>query len=191
MAKAADIVDRIITGSGQWNQLFQRHTFFTKDYKYYLVIKASCKDQEMSVKWSGLVESKIRHLVMKLEMLPEYIQSARPFIKPFEKVQYCRNEEEARKVANGETIEDAPPAEAANPVTGETAGEVKDEDKKKPEEGGVAVWITNFYIGIELVQGSNGRIDISWPAQEFYQLCHSWESYQEDDHCVKLQLVKK
>src|SRR5579871_1559783 len=81
MSKAADIVDRIITGNGSWKQLFQRHTFFTKDYRYYLTVKASCKDQEMSVKWSGLVESKIRHLVMNLEMLPEFIASARPYVK--------------------------------------------------------------------------------------------------------------
>ncbi|KAF3937567.1 hypothetical protein ABW19_dt0207054 [Dactylella cylindrospora] len=183
MAKAADIVDRIITGSGNWSQLFLRHTFFTKDHKYYLVVKASSKDQEMAVKWSGLVESKIRHLVMKLEMLPEYIASARPYVKPFERVQQCRDEEEARKIANGEVVEDAATPQAANLVTGETT-------EGAQAAGGVKLWISSFYIGIELVAGSNGKIDISWPAQEFYHMCHNWEGYNEEMHCVKLQLVK-
>ncbi|KAJ6263688.1 polynucleotide adenylyltransferase [Drechslerella dactyloides] len=187
MAKAADIVDRIITGNATWNQLFQRHTFFTKDYKYYLTVKASAKDQEQSVKWSGLVESKIRHLVMKLEMLSDVIASARPYVKPFEKVQYCRNEEEAQKIAMGQHVADSPPAEAANPATGETAGEVPEQEK----EGGVPVWITTFYIGIELTPGMVGQVNISWPAQEFYIMCHNWEGYDEQMHCVKLELLRK
>ncbi|KAK6352900.1 polynucleotide adenylyltransferase, variant 2 [Orbilia brochopaga] len=186
MAKAADIVDRIITGNGTWNQLFQRHTFFTKDYKYYLTVKASARDQEQSVKWSGLVESKIRHLVMKLEMLSEVIASARPYVKPFEKVQYCRNEDEAHKIAMGQHVPDSPPAEAANPATGETAGELSEQEK----EGGVPVWITTFHIGIELTPGMVGQVNISWPAQEFYIMCHNWEGYDEQMHCVKLELLR-
>ncbi|KAK6511263.1 polynucleotide adenylyltransferase [Arthrobotrys musiformis] len=185
MAKAADIVDRIITGKGNWKQLFERHTFFTKDYKYYLAVNASAKEQEASVKWSGLVESKIRHLVMKLEMCNDVIASARPYVKPFEQVQHCKNDEEARKIANGERVEGGPLAEATDATAGETVGEISQENKD-----GVPLWITTFYIGVELVAGWTGPVNITWPAREFYQMCHAWEGYDEEMHCVKLDLKK-
>ncbi|KAF3925410.1 hypothetical protein AA313_de0201100 [Arthrobotrys entomopaga] len=186
MAKAADIVDRIITGSGAWKQLFERHSFFTKDYKYYLAVNASALEQEASVKWSGLVESKIRHLVMKLEMCNDVIASARPYVKSFEKIQYCKDADEARRVAHGEKIETAPPTETANPTTGEASGEIPEQEKKD----GVPVWITTFYIGVELVPGWTGSVNITWPAREFYGMCHGWEGYDDDMHCVKLDLKK-
>lgn len=181
---AADVVDKIMTGTAGWGQLFQKHSFFTGGYKYYLTVLATSRTLEGSLMWSGLIESKIRHLMMKLENV-ETIALAHPFNKGFDKIHYCKNEDEAYKIAHGEEV----PTEKVEGVdlqTGETAGEVKEEDK-----GAIKVWATTFYMGIELVPGSSGQIDITWALQEFYRMCQEWESYNEEIHCVKISLIRE
>ena len=81
--RAADIVERIALKSAPWSDLFVRHDFFRK-YKYYLQIVAASQTQDIQLKWSGMVESRIRQLVMKLELV-ENLQLAHPFVKGFDK----------------------------------------------------------------------------------------------------------
>ena len=35
------------------------------------------------------------------------------------------------------------------------------------------------------------QVDLSWPTQEFYAMCHQWDQYDEEIHCVKTKLVRK
>src|SRR6266498_5008693 len=65
--RGGDICDNIMTGKLSWSELFVRHSFFTKDYKYYISIIASSTNKEAQLVWSGLVESKVRQLVMQLD----------------------------------------------------------------------------------------------------------------------------
>ncbi|KAH0445911.1 hypothetical protein IEQ34_025255 [Dendrobium chrysotoxum] len=67
--RAAEVVDRIIVGTTGWSELFEKHDFF-HSYKYYLLVVASSGSAELQLKWSGTVESKIRQLIMKLELVP-------------------------------------------------------------------------------------------------------------------------
>ena len=81
---------------------------------------------------SGTVESRIRQLVMKLEYV-ESLALAHPFIKGFEQISYCLNDEEVRAVAQGEISE--------------AVAKRKKEDIEG-KDGASAVYSTTFYIGL-------------------------------------------
>ncbi|KAJ3345360.1 polynucleotide adenylyltransferase, partial [Kappamyces sp. JEL0680] len=66
--RAAEIADRILLGQENWTTLFEKSDFFHK-YKYYLQVCASSTSAEAQSKWSGLVESRLRQLIMKLELV--------------------------------------------------------------------------------------------------------------------------
>lgn len=83
---------------------------------------------------SGTVESKIRQLVMKLE-LTESLTLAHPFIKGFDQTLYCLDEVEVRKAASGE----APEA-----VVRRKKSDVEG------KEGASVVYTTTFYIGLAI-----------------------------------------
>jgi poly(A) polymerase len=99
--RGGDIVDKIYVKQLQWKDLFERHSFFTNAYKYYLSIVSTSRTKEAQLLWSGLVESKVRHLVTDLEN-DELIKIAHPFNKGFDRVHHCRNEEEIEAVKNGD-----------------------------------------------------------------------------------------
>ncbi|KAK7729412.1 polynucleotide adenylyltransferase [Cytospora paraplurivora] len=71
-------------GKLPWKSLFVKHTFFTKDYKYYIAVIAASTTKENSKIWGGFVESKIRLLVQGLERHSS-IRLARPFNKGYER----------------------------------------------------------------------------------------------------------
>lgn len=48
--RAAECVDKIFIGAGQWPELFENHTFF-QTYKYYLQVIASSDSAESQLKW--------------------------------------------------------------------------------------------------------------------------------------------
>ncbi|KAF8732574.1 hypothetical protein AX14_004185 [Amanita brunnescens Koide BX004] len=131
--KGAEIVDRIIVGTASWSELFAKHDFFLK-YKYYLQVIASTASQETQIKWSGTVESRIRQLVMKLEYV-DSLTLAHPFVKGFDQVSYCLDEEEVHAIAQGE-------------VTEAIAGRKKEDIEGK--EGAYPVYTTTFYIGLAI-----------------------------------------
>jgi poly(A) polymerase len=51
-----------------WRELFEKHGFF-KRYRNYLQIDVSAANQEQLRMWQGWVESRLRHLTLKLEQL--------------------------------------------------------------------------------------------------------------------------
>ena len=157
MERAAGIVDQIVKKQLQWGDLFTRHCFFTKGYKYYLSIVAASRTRDAQLIWSGLVESKVRLLVTSLENL-ESVELAHPFIKGFDRVHRCRTEEEVEKIVNGDTHGPANEvetfttnlkAEAKHNGDGDTNGA---DPEAKPEAAHM-VYTTTYYIGIELALG--------------------------------------
>ncbi|ROW17794.1 hypothetical protein VPNG_00705 [Cytospora leucostoma] len=80
----AEVVQQIMMGKLPWKSLFVKHTFFTKDYKYYIAVIAASTTKENSKIWGGFVESKIRLLVQGLERHSS-IRLARPFNKGYER----------------------------------------------------------------------------------------------------------
>lgn len=131
MNRAHEIVTSIMMKKASWNKLFERHTFFTQDYKYYLRVIAAARTKEEALKWSGLVESKVRHFVGKLEMVPN-VDLAHPFNRTFDDEFTCSNEDEAYNIARGQNIEQSQAGEG-------------DEGSEK-----LMVYTSSHYLGLVL-----------------------------------------
>ena len=105
---------------------------------------------------AGLVQSKVRILVGKLE-LTDSIALARPYVKGINLVHYCEAEDQVREVANG-----ARPANVRveNLDLAKTALKGQADDAKLQDSEGVVdvkegpdekpVFTTNFYIGLDI-----------------------------------------
>ncbi|KAH8432217.1 polynucleotide adenylyltransferase [Aspergillus melleus] len=191
LQRGGDIVDKIFLKQATWNDLFTRHSFFTRDYKYYLSITASSKTKETESVWSGLVESKIRHMVGALDR-KQTIAVSHPFPKGFERVHIVSNEQEAEAVKNGSTKYQDKGTKT------ETTDEIKDPAHQVAAENGLekkevvetvektpgfssTIYTTTYYIGLELKPlepGSSRSLDISTDAQIFKSMCTSWPGYQ-------------
>ncbi|KAJ1339969.1 hypothetical protein BSLG_005404 [Batrachochytrium salamandrivorans] len=98
--RAAATTDKIMLGREKWTVLFQKNDFFHR-YKYYLQVIASSNHDEKQLMWAGFVESRLRQLVMKLE-LAENLDIAHPYIKGFEKKTDCYSENDQHDVAHGQ-----------------------------------------------------------------------------------------
>ncbi|KAI9011184.1 polymerase [Gaertneriomyces semiglobifer] len=170
--RAADIADRVMIGSAKWLELFTPSDFFLR-YKYYLQVIASSSDPEAQLRWSGMVESRLRQLVMKLELV-ENLEIAHPYIKSFEKTCRCYTEEERNQAAHGQF----PSARA---------------DQKA--EGGQLLYTTSFYIGLMVKAkdpNSNAprKLDISWPTREFVSMVRLWDKFDEQNMGIVVQYMK-
>ncbi|KAL2220926.1 Poly(A) polymerase [Thermoascus aurantiacus ATCC 26904] len=191
LARGGDIVDKIFMKQLTWADLFTRHTFFTQDYKYYLSITSSSKNKDAQSAWSGLVESKLRHLVGALDRKPA-IAVAHPFPKGFERVHVVRNDQEAEAVKNGSTqyqVKDIKTVttDARTDPTHSVAAQNGAENVQVPESENKGdgdtriIYTTTYYIGLELKPlepGASRSLDISNDAQIFKSTCTSWSGYQ-------------
>lgn len=97
-----DIVEKVMIGNGQWKELFTKSKFF-HSYKHYLQITSCSESAESQLIWSGLVEAKLRQLVLKLELV-DMINLAHPYVKGIDKIHYCLTPEEADIVIKGGDI---------------------------------------------------------------------------------------
>lgn len=91
---------------------------------------------------SGLVESKLRHLVSKLEML-DNVQLAHPFNKGFDFETECSTEDEAFRVARGESIN-------RSEANGSAEGSGSNENGSTAASSKITVYTTSFYVGLIL-----------------------------------------
>lgn len=166
LKRGKDITDKIFMGQLQWKDLFNKHTFFTEGYKYYLSIIASSRTKDAQHVWSGLVESKVRLLVASLET-QESIAVARPFNKGFDRVHHCHNEDEVNAVLNGDLK-----YQATNTKT-ETTDDVNDPMHAAAAQGDAermampngnselatngeskqTIYTTTYYVGLDIGQG--------------------------------------
>ena len=168
LMRGGDIVDKIFTGQSRWHDLFAKHTFFTQGYKYYLSIIAASRTKEAQLVWSGLVESKVRHLVTDLEH-EATIELAHPFNKGFDRMHVCKDEEQIEAVISGDLQYQAPntkteTTDSANDAKHKAIAEGDANNMQMPTGNGNTettvngeekhmIYTTTYYIGIELVQG--------------------------------------
>ncbi|KAF9329336.1 polynucleotide adenylyltransferase [Linnemannia elongata] len=127
---AAELVNRIMTQRVPWSTLFAKDDFFTR-YRHYLQVIASSDSEERHLTWSGLVESRLRHLVAKLERIDNLVL-AHPYIKGYSKVIKYKTAQEKEDAAHG--IINAQAQEAA-----EGAADSADVQ---------TIWISIYYIGL-------------------------------------------
>ncbi|KAI8085123.1 polymerase [Halteromyces radiatus] len=95
MKLAADIVDKVMIGSTSWDQLFTENVFFRR-YGHYIQVVVSSDIHESLIQGAGLVESRLRQLLTKLESSP-YIALVHPFIDGIEDKRRCTNRKDVRE----------------------------------------------------------------------------------------------
>jgi poly(A) polymerase len=207
--RAADLTDRVMIGKGHWSELFEKHDFFTR-YKYYLQVIASSNSADTQLLWSGMVESRLRQLVMKLEMV-EDIELAHPFIKGYDRVVKCKTEQEKHDAAHGvflghseDAKVDVPSTDLAssseslaapptNSSESDKNGTTKIESAEDPNS--TSVYITCLYIGLSVKKKDPSagprKLDISWPIQEFTRLVKGWEKFDETAMAIVVRYIKR
>ncbi|KAJ3019670.1 polynucleotide adenylyltransferase [Thoreauomyces humboldtii] len=172
--RAADIADRIMVGSGSWIELFTKSDFFTR-YKYYLQVIASSDQAESQLRWSGMVESRLRHLVKQLELV-DHLDLAHPYIKGFNKVCKCVTEEERGRAAHGIFPAARPDPDADTP-------------------GLSSLYTSTFYIGLSIKakdpsSNTPRKLDISWPTRDFVSMVKAWDKFDCSTMGIVVQYMK-
>jgi poly(A) polymerase len=195
LEKGGKVTDEIMMGKRPWKDLFTKHTFFTTGFKFYLTVISSSMTKEAQNKWASFIESRVRHLVMKLDMHAS-IRLARPFNKGYDRVHRCQTDTQIQQVKAGSLAYLVKPEDPektdikseiksdrvktekseANGVKGEQNGDVKLEDiPEKPENGTppeVEIYTTNHYIGLQVNDGAKS-LDLSREVNEFKAFCMS------------------
>lgn len=195
--RADEIVGQIQAGKKTWSDLFERHTFFTKDHKYYLSIIAASRTREAHETFAGLVQSKVRLLVKAIDEGDAGVAIARPYIKPFERTHHCQNEDEVDRVVQGNldyVVRRGLP----------TVREVK-ENKNENKDIHV-IYTSTFYIGLTLPEGKehlpysikclssiggSKSLDISYPVAEFKSYVTGATTYDPDLMSVRVVHTRK
>ncbi|QPG73164.1 hypothetical protein FOA43_000470 [Brettanomyces nanus] len=190
--RASEIVTDIESGNKKWNALFEKHDFFYR-YKFYLtVITATKGSYEEHLKWSGMVESKLRLLVQRLEPI-EGIVLVHPYVKPMMNAYLSKEESDLFKMK-----------ELYGTLEGEKFAkdhleEFKIDDdtdvKKIEEEAAKAnkhiVYLMKLYIGLKLdMKGTNKKLDIQVPCSEFDMICRGWPAFDQDKNSLSIRHVK-
>lgn len=180
--RASEITNRIFAGKTSWSELFQKHTFFTSDHRYYVAIIASTFNADALKSWSGTVESKVRHFCLKVEDMPN-ITLARPFNKPVKRVHKCANEDQIREVWKGSmkyTVEEAKDTESATTNGNGVSGH--DQDSR-------TLYTATFYIGLDAE--AKGNLSLVPAFQHFKQKFSEWPEYNDNVHLVHLAVHKR
>ncbi|GMM30427.1 polynucleotide adenylyltransferase [Martiniozyma asiatica (nom. inval.)] len=192
MTRASEIMEDVVNGVKQWSDLFAKHDYFYR-YKYYLTIIASTKGTyEDHVKWTGMVESKLRLLVQKLELVSG-VSLAHPYVKPFMITYICDNDEQANSIKElYGTLE-------GEKYARENLKEVKIDDdtdtnkleKDTLEQGKFLVHLMKLYIGLDLdLKGREKKMDIQIPCSEFDQICKGWQFFNPNLFSLSIKHVK-
>jgi len=78
--RGLEIATNVEDGEADWHALFEPDDFFAK-YTRYVLIEANALTEDDHRRWEGTIESKVRHLMKKLEVLP-HIVVVHPYPKP-------------------------------------------------------------------------------------------------------------
>ncbi|KAF2466457.1 Poly(A) polymeras-like protein [Lindgomyces ingoldianus] len=178
--RAEKIVNLIIAGKKTWGDLFERHTFFTKDHKYYLSVIAACRTKESHELFAGLVQSKVRLLVKGIDDSGAGVEIARPYVKSFERVHRCHTEEQIDRIIQGNMAFQISSEEAA--VNGSSE---KAENGENAEEVHT-IYTTTFYIGLTLAADGGKQLDISYPVSEFKRFITMSDIYEQETMSVRV-----
>lgn len=192
------LMDKISTNKLPWSAFFERHTFFTQDYKFYMAVQAWSTNADAALAWSGLVESKVRVLAGKIEDDPKMVTLAVPFTKGFERVHRVKDAAEIEAVASGSlkyqiektttTDETNDPTRAAAAETGTVVGDtVKAEAETKCDE----IHSTTFYVGLELAPTAPKQLDFLNPIKAMEDVCQKWASYDADLHKLDVFVISR
>lgn len=186
LQRGADVMTKITSGEGKWDDLLKRHTFF-HDYKFYLcVIAATYSSDEDHLKWSGMIESKIRVLIQKLEVT-DGIGIAHPYVKDF-KSSFNVDELMIDNVINSYGTLQGEPFINSLKASNIPASNGEESCSKN-------LHLTKLFIGLDITlsKGENSgvrKLDIQYPCSEFYNLCKGWQHFSKDINFIQIKNVK-
>lgn len=163
---------------------------------------------------SGLVKSKLRQLVLKLELV-EMLVLAHPYTKGIDRVHYCLNEQEIQNAARGVFVSERTFTLTEGNMDANHMDEIKEKVSltEEEEKSIQKVYTTTFYIGLYVepkagkcahykLQGSESntfviagsaeprKLDLVWPTQEFLKLVKSWDKLVEESMSITVKNVK-
>lgn len=198
LEKGFVVADGIFKGTHTWADLFKKHSFFTADHRYYLSIIASSSDADAAKSWSGLVESRVRHLVMQLELQSDIISLARPYTKGFKRTHKIENPDQLADVRKGSMkykAEETTTVETTDPelvtANGDGAAVPDSGDTKTTNgEGSQTVYTYTFYIGLDLTDKAVKNLNISAPIQYFKNMCATWAGFNPQVHDINVAPCK-
>jgi poly(A) polymerase len=175
LRRGLKISEDIMMGKQPWSALFVKHTFFTRDYKFYMTVTSAGKTKEAYKIWSGYVESKVRMLVQRLEQHPS-IELARPFNKGYDRQHRCKNDDEIAQVQEGSLKYVVPKGSTpeTDPVASDTAG-----SNETSKSSTTDVYTSTHYIGVQLVEKTKS-LDLSYQVDDFKALCTAWKKYEDE-----------
>ena len=180
LTRGNTITQSIFFGNGKWSELFAKHSFFTKDHKYYLSVIASSGNEEIAKAWSGMVESKVRILVSQLELVSDQISLARPFTKGFKRQHKCASEKEMNEVKKGSMKYQVKDAEAIeNNDQDLLRGVPLVNESKDTSTEGKDFWTHTFYIGIDLTAQAKKNLNLVASINFFKGTCQQWNQYDQ------------
>ncbi|KAJ7065706.1 polymerase [Mycena amicta] len=178
--QGAVLLEKIVGGTAPWSELFTKHDFFHR-YKNYIQVVAMTKNKQAQVKWSGTVESKMRHLIARLEYV-ENLRLPHPFAKGFDRVVRCADDAEVRAVLRGE-----PPAAGAD-----AEGDPDDEAYAGAPH---TVFMTSFFIGLAIwpmdtKDTTPRRLDVSFSNMEFLKMVKG-ETFDDANMGIVLRHIRR
>ncbi|KAJ5054567.1 uncharacterized protein L3040_000837 [Drepanopeziza brunnea f. sp. 'multigermtubi'] len=194
LKRGGEIADRVMMGKAKWKDLFEKHTFFTSSYKYYLCIITASTSSEAQTKWAGFVESKVRLLVGKLTEQTS-IAIAQPFNKGYNRAHRCRTDQQVEEVKTGSLEYYAKDIGTATTGHGLAVGALlKDEatcehESTNGDEKLTMVYTTTHYIGLKLHEGAKS-LDLSWHVEDFKHTCSGWDQYKDDVNALHISHKK-
>ncbi|KAF2815857.1 Poly(A) polymeras-like protein [Mytilinidion resinicola] len=183
LERGKSIASLIYTGKKSWHDLFERHTFFTKDYKYYLSIISASRTKEEQNMWSGWVQSRLRLLVKGIDESDSGVEVAHPYYKAIERFHRCKTQAEKDRVLSGsvefvvkEEDKSADEREPAKTADGDSANDAES----------ITIYTNTHYIGLKLREEGAKKLDISFPVSDFKRLVTSSTSYDEDKNAIRV-----
>ncbi|KAH7407037.1 Poly(A) polymerase central domain-containing protein [Phaeosphaeria sp. MPI-PUGE-AT-0046c] len=172
--RADGIVRDVYSGVTTWDALFKRHSFFTKDHKYYLSVIAASRTKEADMTFHGLVQSRVRILVQGIDDGLTGIEVARPYTSGIERVHRCKDEDQVEAVTKGSLNYMIPASEVPEPGTTEDH----------------IIYTMTFYIGLRL-PAEKTALDISFITEQFRRKVLDSGLYNEETMSVKVVHTRK
>ncbi|CAG8786130.1 12831_t:CDS:2, partial [Racocetra persica] len=133
-------------------------------------------------------ESRIRYLISKLENI-EKLALAHPFVKGFNKIHHCVNDQMVKDVIHG--IFDSA---SINGIKSKNNAELSQNIRNGDTDITTirVLYTTTFYVGLEIETGTmlQKQLDITCPTQEFINLVKGWNKYDEKSMDINVKYVK-
>jgi poly(A) polymerase len=205
LKRGLDITNEI-TGSNTkpWKELFQKHTFFTKDYKHYLMVVSASHSKEAQQAWSGLCQARLRRLIMKVEELQGSVELAHPFNKGIERVHECLPGAQTDTVLQGGLdyqVKESETTETAGDVQTQAAAQTDAEGMPVPaangenatetaSDGKHRIYTTTYYVGIDL-KPNQKSLDISYAIHDYKNIVTSADVYNPETNSIRVTHVRK